>query len=163
MRSLRLRRRGRDGRDRHGSENAPCLGRRAVRHAQLRAGTYESPRLEIDINGRFCEGLHVDISRDRQWARVYLDVVPPRIGEVVPIDGAKGGYWFKSHAGGETAKQERFPYTIVAYVDFRADAVLRHSSATVEERGTILGLVRDVPAAQDIRQRRIEWLATARQ
>jgi hypothetical protein len=130
--------------------------------AQLRAGTYESPMLEIDINGRFCEELHVDISRDRQWARVYLDLVPPWIGESVPIDGGKGGYWFKSYARGETAKQERFPYTVVAYVDFKANTVLRHSSATHEERGAILGLARAVPVIQEIRQHRIEWLAASR-
>jgi len=127
---------------------------------ELARGGQRSGRLEIDINGRFGDSLHVDTSADAEWARAYVDINPPWVGEVVPINAGQGGYLFKSYALGETVKQITFPYSVIAYVHFPSGLVLNHSRGSVEERGTILGLIAELPRTQIIRFRRVEWRPT---
>jgi hypothetical protein len=139
-----------------------ALGGEEYVFLELARGGQRSARLEVDINGRFGASLHVDTSADSEWARAYVDLYPPWVGEVVPINAGEGGYLFKSHSLGETVKKITFPYSVIAYVHFPSGFVLNHVNGSVEERGSILGLVAELPSAQVINSKRVEWRPTRR-
>lgn len=117
----------------------------------------EAPLLEFDINGQFGNRLRVDLSTDGTWARIHIAHDPPLVGEMGTSHGAR---YFLPHRQGDTRRQDVYPTSVVAYVDFQRGLVLRYSTATPAERDALLGLRRALPEEETIRGETLHWIPT---
>lgn len=117
----------------------------------------------IDHNGRFLDQLKIDASHDGRWARVYLDLPVPLVGESVPFKTNEFGelsYVFKNYLTGQTSVSNVYSHNIIAYIDFEAGVVINayRTNSTVEERNSkLIGLNIAMPAKQRLRDLMIDW------
>jgi hypothetical protein len=118
----------------------------------------DSPLLEFDINGRFGDQIRVDLSTDARWARIWLAHEPPLIGEEGVVAGDSS--YFLNHALGQTARQDVFPGSVIAYANLGTRFVLRAPTATVRERVTLLGLRPALPDEDMVRGEKVRWHRT---
>lgn len=87
----------------------------------------DGKRHEIDINGRFSDYLHVDISEDADWYRFYLKDRYTLVGHVeyrdADGDGEFSRHWKSQNE--DPANARLYRYGVIAYLNRGEGKVLR--------------------------------------
>jgi hypothetical protein len=131
--------------------------------------TNTSSEYLVDHNGRFISQLLVDAGNGSRWARIYLELAQPLVGESSPFKTNALGevsFVFKNYHTGQTSVSNCYRYNVIAFVDFDSGIVINayKTNSTVHERNErLIGLVTSLPASQKIRDAEIAWLPTTRE
>lgn len=115
---------------------------------------------EIDINGRFGDTLHADISTDGRWVRFYQRLPRPVRGARTKrlVNGEMVDFLVGAKEAGSQARDH--PYSILAYVSTEPSRMYRfaHQYSTAQMRDAYyFGLQESLPATQRFEGRDVTW------
>jgi hypothetical protein len=125
------------------------------------------PEYRFDHNGRFLRQLKVDAGNGGQWARVYLELDPPLMGESLPFKTNSQGEVsrvFRDYRTGQTSVSNTYRFNVLAFIDFSngkvINALLTNSTLT-ERNGGVFGLTLSMPDRQELRGTVVHWNHTS--
>jgi len=128
----------------------------------------KSRKFKIDHNGRFSRRVRVDSGNGGTWARIYLELESPMVGESVPCGTNESGRTsrvFQDYRTGQTTVSNCYPYNVIALVNFESMFVINGylANSTAEEwNSRLIGLVRTLPSVQSLRGDTVTWQQTIR-
>jgi hypothetical protein len=127
-----------------------------------------SRKYQIDHNGRFAPRVRVDSGNGGKWARIYLELEVPMVGESISYGtntSSRGIRVFKDDHTGQTTVSNCYPWIVIALVNFESQYVINNylvNSTVAEWNDRLIGLVETLPQVQTLRGETITWQPTSR-